>query len=219
MINKLVIYSGGMDSYTLLNELYSGLDDIAELYAISFNYGQKHSKELVYARNVTEELNISHRVVDLRGIFSLGGALLDDTVPVPEGHYESETMRRTVVPARNMIMIATAVSYAASIEVNEIFYGAHAGDHAIYPDCRPPFVSAMNLAISEGVYKPPRLTAPYINMSKADIAMVGKNLGLDYNKAWTCYNGREKACGKCGACQERVEAMHYASVLDPMEYE
>ncbi len=116
-------------------------------------------------------------------------------------------------------MLSLAIGYAVSIGAREVFFGAHAGDHAIYPDCRPMFVDAMSNVARIANYEPIKVIAPYINMTKGDIAVVGKDLGLDYSKAWTCYNGREKACGKCGACQERREAMEYADIDDRMEYE
>jgi len=215
----VVIYSGGMDSYTLLCELFQS--ELLEVHAVSFNYGQRHAKELVYAEHVCKELGIPHKIVNMAemGEQLLGGSSQTSDIPVPEGHYESESMKLTVVPNRNMIMLSMAMGYAISIGAGVVYFGAHAGDHAIYPDCRPAFIHAMNNVGFYCDYKPVNVAAPYINYDKGDIAIRGVELGLDYSKAWTCYNGREKPCGKCGACQERLEAMTKAGIKDPLEYE
>lgn len=220
-MRAVVIYSGGMDSFTLLNEVlntHSGEDD--KIFALSFNYGQRHKKELEYAAKVCEELGVEHKVVDITGINSiLQGSSLTSDIDVPEGHYAAENMKQTVVPNRNMILLSLAIGYAVSVEADHVFYGAHAGDHAIYPDCRPEFIRAMNHVAMIANYHAVHVHTPYLNMSKGDIAAVGRDLGLDYGKSWTCYNGRDKACGKCGACVERLEAMEFAGIEDPIEYE
>lgn len=215
----VVIYSGGMDSYTMLSELFT--DNMREIHALSFNYGQRHSKELSYAAVVCQALDITHKIVNMSDIGAqlLSGSSQTDDIDVPEGHYESETMKATVVPNRNMIMLSLAMGYAISIGARVVFYGAHSGDHAIYPDCRPEFVTAMNQVGMVCDYEPVTIAAPYLGMDKGDIAKRGVELGLDYKNSWTCYNGREKACGKCGACQERLEAMKAAGIDDPLEYE
>ena len=138
----VVVYSGGMDSFTLLHKVrQQGF----EVFALSFNYGQRHSVELSVAANVCQSLGVNHKVVDISAINSLiGGSSLTSDIDVPEGHYEEESMKATVVPNRNMILLSLAVGYAVSIESNKVFYGAHSGDHAIYPDCRPEFVHRMN---------------------------------------------------------------------------
>ena len=131
----VVIYSGGMDSFTVLNK---AVNDGFDVYALSFDYGQRHVKELEYAANVCKLLNIHHKIVDISAINSIiSGSSLTDDIDVPEGHYESENMKQTVVPNRNMILLSLAVGYAVSLEANKVYYGAHSGDHAIYPDCRP----------------------------------------------------------------------------------
>jgi len=216
----VVIYSGGMDSYTLLCELFQS--ELLEVHALSFNYNQRHVKELVYAEYVCRELGITHKIVNMAEIGEqlLGGSSqTSDGIPVPEGHYESDNMKLTVVPNRNMIMLSMAMGYAISIGSPAVYFGAHAGDHAIYPDCRKEFIDAMNHVGRECDYQVVNVLAPYINYDKGDIAIRGVELGLDYSKAWTCYNGREKPCGKCGACQERLEAMTKAGIEDPLEYE
>ncbi|MFT6329677.1 MAG: 7-cyano-7-deazaguanine synthase, partial [Bermanella sp.] len=200
----VVIYSGGMDSYTVLNKaMQQGYD----VHAVSFNYGQRHSKELLFAKKVCEQHDIEHKVVDISSINQLiGGSALTDDIDVPEGHYQEESMKTTVVPNRNMIMLSMAVGYAVSIEAEAVYFGAHSGDHAIYPDCRTEFVDAMNDVCKIANYQAVEVRAPYLAASKTDILREGLVMNLDYNDTWTCYNGQEKACGRCGACQERLEA-------------
>lgn len=213
----VVVYSGGMDSFTVLNK---AIKDGKDVYALSFDYGQKHSKELDFAANVCKELNVPHKVVDISAINQLiGGSSLTDDIEIPEGHYEEESMKSTVVPNRNMILLSMAVGYAVSIEASQVYYGAHSGDHAIYPDCRPEFVEKMNDVCQIANYEPVEIYSPYLNVTKIDILTDGIQMGLDYSKSWTCYNGREKACGQCGACQERLEAFEKNNVVDPLSYE
>ncbi|GMM85227.1 7-cyano-7-deazaguanine synthase QueC [Pseudoalteromonas sp. SS15] len=213
----VVIYSGGMDSYTVLNKaIKSGFD----VYALSFNYGQRHVKELEVAASVCADLNVHHKVVDISAINQLiGGSSLTDDIEVPEGHYEEESMKSTVVPNRNMILLSLAVGYAVSLKANKVFYGAHSGDHAIYPDCRPEFVEKMSDVCRIANYEEVEIVCPYLNNSKIEILTDGLKMGLDYSNTWTCYNGREKACGKCGACQERLEAFSLNNASDPLPYE
>ncbi|TMP28634.1 7-cyano-7-deazaguanine synthase QueC [Pseudoalteromonas rubra] len=213
----VVIYSGGMDSYTVLNKaLKSGY----EVYALSFNYGQRHVKELEVARQACDELGVAHKVVDISAINQLiGGSSLTDDIEVPEGHYEEESMKSTVVPNRNMILLSLAVGYAVSLKASKVFYGAHSGDHAIYPDCRPEFVKKMDDVCRIANYEEIEIVCPYLNNTKIEILTDGLKMGLDYSKTWTCYNGREKACGKCGACQERLEAFELNQASDPLPYE
>lgn len=215
--NVVVIYSGGMDSFTVLHKaLKSG----KTVHALSFNYGQRHKKELDYAANVCKSLNISHKIVDISAINTLiGGSALTSDIEVPEGHYEEPSMKQTVVPNRNMILLSLAVGYAVSLNANEVYYGAHSGDHAIYPDCRPEFVEKMTDVCRIANYTPVEIVTPYIKASKSDILTDGLSMGLDYSQTWTCYNGREKACGKCGACEERLEAFRDNHATDPLTYE
>lgn len=215
----VVIFSGGMDSGTLLLEAI-GNPEYDEVYAFSVNYGQRHSKELVYAKAVCRCYSIPHQVVDLSNLREiLGASALTADIPVPHGHYEDETMRQTVVPNRNAILISLAVGYAVTIGASIILIGVHAGDHAIYPDCREEFISFMRSTILAGNYNSIYLRAPYINKSKTEIALIGKQLRIDYGIFWTCYEGGVKACGKCGACQERKEAMAITGAVDTMGYE
>jgi 7-cyano-7-deazaguanine synthase len=220
----IVIYSGGLDSYTLLRDavIHHGADNVT---AISFDYGQRHKKELALAVKVCIKLGVVWRFFDLSGLSALlpGSALTDSDVDVPEGHYEAESMKATVVPNRNLIMISIASAHALAVGATEVLLGAHAGDHAIYPDCRPQFLDAAERVIALGNYPPyPNLRAPYIVYTKGQILERAKLLGLtadDYADTWTCYKGREKACGKCGSCQERLEAFASVGWTDPIQYE
>ncbi|NVK55952.1 MAG: 7-cyano-7-deazaguanine synthase QueC [Alteromonadaceae bacterium] len=213
----IVIYSGGMDSFTVLNK---ALEDGKTPLALSFNYGQRHKKELDYAARVCAELNIPHKIVDISAINSLiGGSALTDDIDVPQGHYEEPSMKQTVVPNRNMILLSMAVGFAVSEQANKVYYGAHSGDHAIYPDCRPEFVEKMNDVCAIANYEAIEIVTPYLTVSKTAILTDGIRMGLDYSKTWTCYNGRDKACGQCGACQERLEAFRDNNQTDPLPYE
>ena len=217
--DTVVIYSGGMDSFTLVNETHAS----EHLHScLSFYYGQKHRKELEYAQRVCEELHTPHHILDLSVLqpHLLGSALTDsDAVPMPEGHYAEPNMRLTVVPNRNLIMLSIAIAYAVSHRLHEVRFGAHAGDHTIYPDCRPDFVGLVHDIAQIANWHPVRVTAPYQYYDKADILEIGNNLGLNYAKSWTCYAGRERACGRCGSCQERLEGFAKIGATDPLEYE
>jgi 7-cyano-7-deazaguanine synthase len=213
----VVIYSGGMDSFTVLNR---ALKDGKEVYALSFDYGQRHVKELEYASQVCKDLKINHKVVDISAINQLlAGSSLTDNIDIPEGHYEADNMKSTVVPNRNMVLLSMAVAYAVSVGAGQVYYGAHAGDHAIYPDCRPEFVQKMNDVCLIANYESVEIFSPYLEVSKTAILTDGISMGLDYSNTWTCYNGRKKACGKCGACQERLEAFQGNGISDPLSYE
>ena len=218
MSNKVVvIYSGGMDSFTVLNR---AIQDGKEVFALSFDYGQRHVKELKYAAKVCKGLNVAHKVIDISAINQLlAGSSLTDDIDIPEGHYEAENMKSTVVPNRNMILLSLAVGYAVSVEASQVYYGAHSGDHAIYPDCRPEFVMKMNDVCQIANYEAVEIFSPYLNVNKTAILTDGIAMGLDYSNTWTCYNGRENACGKCGACQERLEAFADNNITDPVPYE
>ena len=218
MSNKVVvIFSGGMDSFTVLHR---ALKDGKEVYALTFDYGQKHVKEIACASKVCQQLNVAHKVIDISAINQLlAGSSLTDDIDIPEGHYEAESMKSTVVPNRNMILLSLAVGYAVSVKASQVYYGAHSGDHAIYPDCRPEFVMKMNDVCKIANYEAVEIFSPYLTNNKSDILTDGLNMGLSYDDTWTCYNGREKACGKCGACQERLEAFADNNVTDPLTYE
>ncbi|RUO77256.1 7-cyano-7-deazaguanine synthase QueC [Idiomarina seosinensis] len=213
----VVIYSGGMDSFTVLNK---ALQQGHEVSALSFNYGQRHVKELDVAAKVCAELGVPHKVVDITAINTLlAGSSLTDDIEIPEGHYQEQSMQSTVVPNRNMILLSLAIGYAVSEQASAVYYGAHSGDHAIYPDCRPEFVRQMNVVSQLANYEPVAVVAPYLEDDKNEILADGIRMGLDYEKTWTCYNGRDKACGKCGACIERLEAFAANGLNDPLPYE
>ena len=213
----VVIYSGGMDSFTLLHQ---AVEQGGRVHALSFDYGQRHNRELECTRSVCNEMGIAHQVVDIRSIQSLlRGSALTDEVDVPEGHYEESSMKATVVPNRNMVLLSLAIGQAVSVGADAVWYGAHGGDHAIYPDCRPEFIARMDAVAQVANYQPVRVKAPYMGWSKGDILARGLAMGLDYSRTWTCYNGRDKACGRCGACVERLEAFALNGVSDPLAYE
>lgn len=214
----VVIYSGGMDSFTVLHKaIESGLTP----YALTFDYGQRHIKEIEIAKSVCNELGINHKVIDISAINQLigGSSLTDNSIDVALGHYQEDNMLSTVVPNRNMILLSLAIGYAVSIKADQVYYGAHSGDHAIYPDCRPEFVEKMNDVAAIANYEKTEIFSPYLNSDKIGILKDGLKMGLDYSKTWTCYNGREKACGLCGSCVERLEAFAKNGLDDPIEYE
>jgi len=190
---------------------------------IAFDYGQRHKREIHAARLVAEVLGAEPlKVVNLLSLQSVasGSSQLGD-LPVPHGHYADETMKATVVPNRNMIMLALASAYAISEGAAEVAYAAHAGDHAIYPDCRPQFAEAMRTAMALCDYdsRAPLLVTPWINSSKADIASWGAAHKVPFYLTYSCYEGREKHCGLCGTCVERKEAFQLAGLVDFTEYE
>jgi len=221
-IEEVIVFSGGMDSATLLWwRLWRG----KKVACLSVDYGQRHGKELEYADNFVEvcrekfKVDIPHKIVNLS---ELGSTILhnssqtDPSIPVPHGHYEAESMRATVVPNRNMIMLSVAAAWAISLKASKLLYGAHSGDHFIYKDCRPEFVQALALAVGLCDEHELKLEAPFITFSKADICVLGQGLGVPYGDTWTCYSGLAEPCGKCGACQERSESFELAGVLDPL---
>lgn len=216
MKDSLIILSGGMDSVTLLHNYKK---DIA--LAVTFDYGSNHAKrEIEMAALNCRELGIEHIVIPLAFMHDyFKSSLLSGADSIPEGHYAAENMRSTVVPFRNGIMLSIATGFAESRGLKRVMIANHAGDHTIYPDCRAEFIDAMSKAIHDGTYEEVELVAPYTNISKTDIARIGKCLGINYTKTYSCYKGGEKHCGKCGTCVERKEALHDASIIDPTEYE
>ncbi|CAN0587947.1 7-cyano-7-deazaguanine synthase QueC [Marinobacter goseongensis] len=213
----VVIYSGGMDSFTLLHLARArGY----QVHALSFDYGQRHVRELECARDVCAQANIPHQVLDIRTLNTvMAGSALTSEVDVPEGHYAEDSMKATVVPNRNMILLSLATGYAVTTGANAVWYGAHGGDHAIYPDCRPEFVEKMDAVCRVANYQPVAIEAPFMAMDKSAILAEGLKLNLDYSQTWTCYNGRERACGLCGSCVERQEAFAAHGLTDPLPYE
>ena len=214
--NSIIIFSGGMDSVTLL---YDQRDYIA--LAVTFDYGSNHNKrEAECAAYHCKQLGIEHIIIPLDFMHKhFKSSLLDGADAIPEGHYADENMKSTVVPFRNGIMLSIACGLAESRGLTKVLIANHAGDHAIYPDCRATFISSMSEAMACGTYANVRIEAPYTGLTKGEIAAIGKYIGIDYSKTYSCYKGGEKHCGKCGTCIERKEALAFAGIEDPTEYE
>jgi 7-cyano-7-deazaguanine synthase len=218
----VVVVSGGLDSTTMA---YSLRAQGYSLVAISFDYGQRHRKELAYAEQMAADLDASWTLIDLHAAgvtsFLTGSALTDESVTVPDGHYADESMKITVVPNRNAIMLSIACALAVTRDAGAVAFGAHTGDHFIYPDCRPEFVRAyqsmVNVAV-EGLASIEILT-PFLSMTKADIVRLGAELHVPFEQTWSCYKGGALHCGTCGTCYERREAFALAGVTDPTVYE
>ena len=221
MSRAIAIVSGGLDSVTLAYLLHAeGYD----LHLLSFDYGQRHKKELAFAELCAKRLRATFDVIDLSGITRfLKGSALTDAIPVPDGHYAAPTMAITVVPNRNAMMLSVAYAVAVAEQANVVAIGVHAGDHFIYPDCRPAFITAfdaMQRIAVEGFGEPQlRLEAPFMYISKDQIVRLGTSLQVPYIDTWSCYKGGEKHCGTCGTCVERKEAFELAGVIDPTEYQ
>lgn len=222
MKKSLIIVSGGMDSVTLLYDLVKKLGK-ENLMAVSFKYGSRHmKKEIACAIENCKILGVEHKLIDAKKIFEgFQSALLNkkDSEEVPEGYYAASNMKKTIVPFRNGILLSIAAGLAESNNVGTIYYGAHSGDHFIYEDCREEFVDAMSTAIKLGTMNKITIKAPYRALNKISILKKGLKLGVDYSKTWTCYSPKgKKACGKCGACQERLEAFRKNKIEDPLDY-
>jgi 7-cyano-7-deazaguanine synthase len=213
--DSVIIVSGGMDSITLLNDYK---DRIA--LAITFDYGSLQNKrEQQYANWHCEHLGIPHIIIPLdfmKKYFRSSMFLTADDIP--EGNYDDENMKSTVVPFRNGIMLSIACGIAESNNLKHVMIANHAGDHAIYPDCRQGLIDSMSGAMAAGTYEGVTIVAPYTNITKTDIARIGKRIGVDYSRTYSCYRGSEKHCGVCGTCNERKEAMRDAGIDDPTEY-
>ncbi|MFQ6018036.1 MAG: 7-cyano-7-deazaguanine synthase QueC [Kiloniellaceae bacterium] len=218
-MTTVVICSGGLDSVTLAYKLAAAGK---ALRLVSFDYGQRHRKELGFARACARRLAAPHTVVDIATVGALlTGSVLTDAGAVPEGHYAEETMRATVVPNRNAIMLSIAFGLAAAGRAEAVAAAVHGGDHFIYPDCRPGFVeafAAMQARALDGLAHV-RLLTPFLNLSKAGIVAEGAKLNVPFDKTWSCYKGEERHCGRCGTCVERREAFHLAGIPDPTGYQ
>lgn len=219
-MKAIAIVSGGLDSVTLAYLLKSMKYD---LHLLSFDYGQRHRKELGYAQRCAQSLDAEWDLIDLSSIHKLlSGSALTDDIQVPEGHYEAANMAITVVPNRNALMLSIAYAAAVSEQADFVAVGVHAGDHTIYPDCRPGFIDAfqeMERQAIQGFGKDDlQLYAPFVNLTKAKIIQWGHALGVDFAQTWSCYKGGDVHCGKCGTCVERREAFKLAGVQDPTQY-
>lgn len=224
----VVSLSGGLDSSCLAAKLVNEIG-AENVLAISIDYGQRHQKEIQAATDVANLLNIKHTALDVHNLaWVLGGSSQTCLeIPVPHGHYADESMRVTVVPNRNMILLAIAAGYAISQAEggpSVVAIANHAGDHAVYPDCRPDFIVAMRKALSLCHYEEAKVSlyTPYLKQTKADIVWTTKNMRNDHQNlfalTWSCYEGGHKHCGKCGTCVERREAFELAKVNDPTTY-
>ena len=214
--DSVIILSGGMDSVTLLHYRKERI-----ALAVSFDYGSNHNvREIECARRQCENLGIEHLVIplDFMRIY-FRSSLFEGADSIPEGHYADENMKSTVVPFRNGIMLSVACGLAESRGLRHVMMANHGGDHAIYPDCRPEFVTSMSDAMRNGTYEGVDILAEFTNITKSDIARLGKKLGVDYSMTYSCYKGGAKHCGRCGTCIERKEAMREAGIDDPTVYE
>jgi 7-cyano-7-deazaguanine synthase len=213
-----VLLSGGMDSVVVFHEVRQTHEVAA---CLSFDYGSKHNAcEIPFAKLHADRAGVSHHTVSLDFMDRLFKSdLLRSGGAIPDGHYAEISMKQTVVPFRNGIMLAIAAGYAESIEAEAVAIAAHSGDHAIYPDCREPFMRAMGEAMGQGTYANIQLIRPFIHMDKAAIARRGVELGIDFAETWSCYKGGEIHCGTCGTCVERREAFLLANLIDPTTYQ
>ncbi|WP_373049767.1 7-cyano-7-deazaguanine synthase QueC [Thalassovita aquimarina] len=218
-MKTLVICSGGLDSVSLAH-MVADQQNLTRL--VSFDYGQRHRKELDFAARCATRLGMPHHVIDMRTIgAALTGSALTDDIDVPDGHYAEDTMKITVVPNRNAIMLTIAFGIAAANGDEAVATAVHGGDHFIYPDCRPAFTEsfdAMQRAALDG-YADVRLSTPFVHRSKADIVTEGARVNTPFADTWSCYKGGEHHCGRCGTCVERREAFDLAGIEDPTTYE
>lgn len=216
MKDSVIVVSGGVDSITMLYEYQERI-----ALGVSFDYGSNHNaRELPFAEMHCKRLGIPHIVIPLDFMPKyFKSSLLQGAEAIPEGNYDDSNMQSTVVPFRNGIMLSIAAGIAESHGLSYVMLANHAGDHTIYPDCRPQFVDAMSAAIEAGTCVGVKVLAPYTQITKTDIVRRGAALGIDYSQTWSCYKGGEKHCGKCGTCRERIEAFHDAGVVDHTMYE
>jgi 7-cyano-7-deazaguanine synthase len=214
----MVLISGGMDSVVALHHAAREHEVVG---AVSFDYGSKHNhREIPFARHHAGLLGVPHQTIALDFVNDLFSSdLLQSGGEVPDGHYEEATMKATVVPFRNGIMLSIAAGFAESREAEGLVIAAHSGDHAIYPDCREEFMAPMAEAIRQGTYVGIQVLRPFIAIRKEDIAARGHELGVDFSQTWSCYKGGEIHCGKCGTCVERREAFQLSGIPDPTAYE
>ncbi len=218
-MKTIVVCSGGLDSVTLAHKVAA---ENQLLGLVSFLYGQRHKKEIDFAELSADRLGVPFLPIDISPLGALlGGSALTDEIAVPDGHYAEESMKLTIVPNRNAIMLAIAYGIAAARGAEAVATAVHGGDHFIYPDCRPGFIQAFqtmqDLAL-EGLAQI-KLYTPFITATKADIVTTGARLAVPFDKTWSCYKGGETHCGRCGTCVERIEAFALAGVADPTKYQ
>jgi 7-cyano-7-deazaguanine synthase len=217
-MKTVVVYSGGLDSTVLL---YWLLGRGHALKALGVNYGQRHRKELLSAESICSDLGVPFEVADLSLICGLlaGSSQTSVDVSVPEGHYTEESMKATVVPNRNMIILSVAIGHAISLRYDAVAYAAHGGDHVIYPDCRSEFAALIDAAAAICDWHRVRLERPFVEKTKAQLVSLGNQLGVPFERTWSCLVGLDLHCGRCGACMERREAFELAGTPDLTEYE
>lgn len=218
----IAVVSGGLDSVTMAYQL--ARQQREEIHIVAFNYGQRHQCELDYARQCATDLNAPYDEIDLRNVGKLlSGSALTDDIEVPHGNYDSENMAVTVVPNRNAIFLTVAFGVAVARNATAVAAAVHGGDHFIYPDCRPDFVrafDAMQRLACEGTGNPQlHLETPFLDCDKSEIVRIGTQVGVPFEKTWSCYEGGAQHCGKCGTCTERREAFAKAGVADPTQYQ
>lgn len=219
-IDTVVVVSGGLDSAVALG-LYHSIG--RRVLAVSVNYGQRHARELGAAVDLANFYSVKHEILAVPGLAVAlpGCALTDPNTPVPEGHYADASMASTVVPGRNAILTTLAASVAIAHQARDIVLGVHAGDHPVYPDCRPEFVDAIDKVVARSTDQAliPRVVAPFVRWTKTEIVSLGYRLGVPFARTWSCYQGGDRHCGRCGTCVERAEAFREAVVPDPTAYD
>ncbi len=217
---KIILsYSGGLDSTVLLWLLKN---EGHEVRCLTVGYGQRHKREIHHAIDLCAKIGVDHKILSLdRELLPIlsGSSQTSRDIEVPEGHYTDETMKQTVVPNRNMILLSLATAWAISTKSHAVAYAAHAGDHAIYPDCREEFINPLSQAIRMCDWHKVDVVRPFIQLNKAAIVEMGERLQVPMHLTWSCYKGGNKHCGKCGTCAERIEAFELARVMDLTEYE
>ncbi len=226
----VLIVSGGMDSCVLAHYYASAGFN---LHLLSFNYGQKHVKELTYAEQYiahlrerfshgTQPIQIAYDIIELpisRLLTESDSSLINPDVQVPYGHYTDDSMKSTVVPYRNPNMLLQAATVAWNDHANIVAYAAHQGDYAQYPDCRKVFVDTFNGMIATAMNSQDvEVETPFMRFTKAQIARLGASLDVPFELTWSCYEGKEAHCGRCGTCFERREAFELAGIPDPTIY-
>lgn len=217
-MKTLVVCSGGMDSVVLAHKAAA---ENTLLGLVTFDYGQRHKKELSFAADCAERLGVPHDIIDITAIGAqLTGSALTDDLDVPDGHYAQDTMKITIVPNRNAIMLTIAFGVAAAKGADAVATAVHGGDHFIYPDCRPGFINAFETMQRHALdgYADIQLLAPFVDVSKDEIARIGAQLGVPFIETWSCYKGQDIHCGCCGTCVERREALDLAGIEDPTPY-
>ncbi len=215
-MKHILLFSGGLDSTVAL---YSLLAKGHEVCALSINYGQRHKKELDSAKSIADSCGVPFHILDLGSVQALiSGSSQTGNIEVPDGHYTEESMKLTVVPNRNMIMLSLAIGWAVNLKFDSVVYAAHTGDHAIYPDCRKEFIESMDASARLCDWHPVQVIAPFQDLTKDEIVREGARLGVAFEKTWSCYKGLHYHCGKCGTCTERKEAFAVSGIKDPTIY-